>query len=97
MASERNVLIDPCGVARPPRYKLAERRETPNGGVLGLLDNGKTNVGLILKKVGEIAAGQLGFSRVVHFRKPGVAHPCPEKMLDEIKSQCAAVVNGIGD
>ncbi len=97
MASEQNVLIDPCGVARPPRYKLAERRENPKERTLGLLNNGKTNVGLILGKVGEIVAGQLGFSKVVHFRKPGVAHPCPDKMLDEIKSQCAAVVNGIGD
>jgi len=67
MVIEQNVLIDPCGVARPPRYWLAERREGPDERALGLLNNGKTNVRLILEKVGETVAEQLGFSKVVHF------------------------------
>ena len=37
MVIEQNDLIDPCGVARPPRYRLAERREGPDERALVVL------------------------------------------------------------
>lgn len=97
MARNSTYLVDPCGEAHPPRYRLAQRREIPRGAAVGLLDNGKTNVGLILKQVGHAVAERFGLSEVIHFRKPAVAHPCPEHMLLSLQSRCAAIINGVGD
>lgn len=89
--------INPCGVASPPRYTLAERRPIPRGATLGLLDNGKTNVALILEQVSSALIERFGFADVLHLRKPSVAHPCAEAQLQELQSRCAVVVNGVGD
>ena len=90
-------LINPCGVAAPPRYQLAVRQGIPAGSILGLLNNGKTNVGLILEQVAEALTQQFGFAEVLHIRKPGVAHPCPEPDLQALQERCTVIVNGVGD
>ena len=97
MTTSNVLLINPFGVAAPPRYQLAARREISAGSVLGLLNNGKTNVDIILEQVGAALKQQLGFAEVVHIRKPGVAHPCPENDLQALRARCTVVVNGVGD
>ena len=89
--------INPCGVASPPRHTLAERTPIPPGATLGLLDNGKTNAGLILEHVSSVLTERFGFADVLHLRKPSVAHPCSETQLQELRTRCAVVVNGVGD
>lgn len=90
-------VINPCGVAVPPRYALADRAPIPEGATLGLLDNGKTNVSLILRQIGSILTERFAFADTLHLRKPGVAHPCTEAQLEDLQAHCAVVVNGIGD
>ncbi len=90
-------LINPCGVASPPRYALAERTGIPQGATLGLLNNGKTNVDLILEQVSTILIERFGFADVLHLRKPSVANPCPEAQLQDLQTHCTVVVNGVGD
>lgn len=97
MSSSQTVLINPCGVALPPRYTLAARTGIRVGATLGLLDNGKTNVRLILDHIAAALQQRLGFADVLHIRKPGVAHPCPTESLQALASRCAVVVNGVGD
>lgn len=97
MANSETWLINPCGVASPPRYQLAQRQTVPEGAVLGLLNNGKTNAGVILDQIGDMLKQRFGFAEVVHIRKPGVAHPCPETLLNDLQTRCAVVVNGVGD
>ncbi len=97
MKENESLLIDPCGTAAPPNYTLAARRKIPNGAVLGILNNGKTNVGLILDQVGEGLVERFGFSEVLRVKKPAVSHPCPEDQLKELASRCAVVINGVGD
>jgi hypothetical protein len=89
--------INPCGVASPPRYTLAERMPIPQGATLGLLDNGKTNVSLILEQVSSALIERFGFTDVLHLRKLSVAHPCAEAQLQELQRRCTVVVNGVGD
>ena len=97
MPYSQTVLINPCGVALPPHYALAARKGIPAGATLGLLNNGKTNVRLILDHIATALQQRLGFADVLHIRKPGVAHPCPEEQLHTLASRCAVVVNGVGD
>ena len=89
--------VNPCGVATPPRYTLAERKTIPRGATLGLLDNGKTNVSLILEQVSNALIERFGFTDVIHLRKLSVAHPCAETQLQQLTARCAVVVNGVGD
>ena len=97
MVNGQTWLVNPCGVASPPRYELAQRHGVASGAVLGLLDNGKTNAGVILDEIGAALQQQYGFAEVIHMRKPGVAHPCPEALLEELRARCTVVVNGVGD
>lgn len=102
MANGQTWLVNPCGVAAPPRYHLAQRQTVSPGSnlggtVLGLLNNGKTNAGVILEEIGAALKQQYGFADVLHIRKPGVAHPCPEALLKELQARCTVVVNGVGD
>ena len=91
------MLVNPCGMAAPPQYALAARYPLPPKATLGLLDNGKTNAKLILDQIAEALVQQLEFVEVVHLRKPGVAHPCPDEQLQAFANQCTVVVNGVGD
>lgn len=102
MVNQQTWLVNPCGVASPPRYHLASRpsglpRAILGGTVLGLLDNGKTNAGIILDEIGKVLQKQYGFAEVIHIRKPGVAHPWPETLLNDLRARCTMVVNGVGD
>ena len=47
MTQGEQLLINPCGVASPPRYHLAPRASISSGATLGILNNGKTNVSLV--------------------------------------------------
>ncbi len=102
MVTHQTWLVNPCGVASPPRYQLAQRQSDASGAglsgtALGLLDNGKTNAGVILDEIGAALQQLYGFAEVIHIRKPGVAHPCPEALLQELRARCTVVVNGVGD
>lgn len=90
-------LVNPCGVASPPQYHLAARQRMLQGAALGLLNNGKTNVRVILESIAAALTRRFGFAEVVHVRKPSVAQPCPEDMLQALQARCAVVVNGVGD
>jgi hypothetical protein len=97
MNEDEHLLINPCGTASPPHYTLASRRKIPNGAVLGILNNGKANVGEILEQIGDGLIQRFGFSEVLHIQKPAVSHPCPEGSLKELTARCAVVINGVGD
>lgn len=97
MSKTQTLLINPCGVALPPRYALAPRKTISPGAVLGVLNNGKTNVHVILEHIAQALQQRFGFADVLYIRKPGVAYPCPEEQLHALASRCAVVVNGVGD
>ncbi len=97
MTQGEQLLINPCGVASPPRYHLAPRASIPPGATLGILNNGKTNVSLILEQI-EAGLGQsFHFADIVHIHKPAAALPCPEDALQTLQERCTIVVNGVGD
>ena len=97
MTTNDRLFVNPCGVAAPPRYQLANRATLPPQATLGLLDNGKNNVSLILEQVAEALMPHFGFAQVRHVRKPSIAHACPEDILQALQSGCTVVVNGVGD
>lgn len=97
MPTSQTLLINPCGTAAPPRYHLAARRALAPGATLGVLNNGKTNVRLILDQIAAALQARCQFGEIVHMRKPGVAHPCPEAQLQEFAARCDVVINGVGD
>jgi hypothetical protein len=97
MVEAQTWLINPCGVAMPPRYTMAPRTTLSPGAVLGVLNNGKTNVQVILECIAQALQQHFRFADVLYIRKPGVALPCPEEQLHALTSRCTVVVNGVGD
>jgi hypothetical protein len=64
--------------------------------LIGMLDNHKHNTGRILDHLETRLAAQFGDVRFVRVKKPEAGKPAPAAVLEQL-SECAAVVNGIGD
>jgi hypothetical protein len=91
-------ILDPTGEARQADISLSPRTAVREGGVIGLLDNGKANADLFLEAVGQ-ELRSLGYEthRVQKKEWPGPIGPAPDQVLDDLRRRCFAVVNAFGD
>ena len=76
---------------------LADRPSSLKGLRLGLLDNSKPNADQLLEAVLEELHDELEPVAVIRGRKPGAGVPGPEALLEELASQCDAVIVAVGD
>jgi hypothetical protein len=82
-------VVTPAAAMAPPLRSLA-------GKTIGLLDNGKVNVGGFLDHVEAILRAEHGVAAVLRRRKPNVSAPAPAELLAELVV-CDAVVSAVGD
>ncbi len=90
-------MLDPTSPPLPVDASMAERPDTLNGKVLGLLDNHKLNANNLLDDIEQLLSERYEFAEVVRSFKPDVSRPAPSGTLDEIIEQCDVVVTAIGD
>lgn len=93
----RMVVLDPTSAPLPVDAKLADRPDTLDGKVLGLLDNHKHNASSLLEAVQELLSQRYELAGVVRASKPDVSRPCPSEIIDELVESCDLVVTAIGD
>ena len=91
VVAERLQVLDPTVQAIPEDAVVAERPETLDGKVIGLLANGKINSEEILALTQEVLADRYEFAAVVARNKMNASRPCPEHIIDEL---CGAVRRG---
>ena len=89
-------VLDPTAGRRPAAGRPAPRLTALGGARVGLLDNGKVNVGRFLDHVEAILRAEHGVADVVRRRKPNMSAPAPPAMLAELAA-CDAVVSAVGD
>ena len=85
----------PVGEIRAAPESTVEPRESTEF-LIGLLDNHKHNTDRILDHLQARLAAQFTDVRFLRLRKPEAGKPAPAAVLEQL-SDCAAVVNGIGD
>lgn len=66
------------------------------GRTVGLLDNGKLNVGPLLDHVETLLRAGHGVTDVRRFGKPDASRPAPADVLREMQA-CDAVISAVGD
>lgn len=97
VTAERLRVLDPTVQPIPTEGVVADRPETLDGKVIGLLANGKLNSEEILALTQEVLADRYEFKGVVARNKRNASRPCPEEIIDELVEQCDVVITSSGD
>lgn len=97
VTAERLQVLDPTVQPIPSEGVVADRPETLDGKVIGLLANGKLNSEEILALTQEVLADRYEFKGVVARNKRNASRPCPEEIIDELVEQCDVVITSSGD
>ena len=97
VTAERLRVLDPTVQPIPAEGVVADRPETLDGKVIGLLANGKLNSEEILVLTQEVLADRYDFKGVVARNKRNASRPCPEEIIDELVEQCDVVITSSGD
>ncbi len=93
--AEKLIVLDPTQDAVVNRIERAARPKTFK--TVGLLDNGKTNSNVLLRKVGERLAQYYPEIIIKSYRKPDASRPAPPALLDQMAAECDVAIPGIGD
>jgi hypothetical protein len=90
-------VLNPVQEPLPQNGFLAQRPESLDGKVVGLLSNSKPNsdnlLTLVFDVLKDVAPGMKSFS----IDKRNASRPCPEDILNKIKIECDVVITASGD
>ena len=90
-------ILDPTSPPLPAEARVAERPDTLNGKVIGLLDNHKHNASELLDSIQEMLSERYEFANVVRRSKHDVSRPCPTDTIEELVKECDVVITAVGD
>ena len=88
-------VLTPVAERTVTRNTLAPRVADLSGLRIGLLDNGKPNVDLLLDQIQMRLSERFEITKIVHRRKNRVGFIAED--LDELAAQCDVVINGVAD
>ncbi|HBY95915.1 MAG: hypothetical protein M5U01_37015 [Ardenticatenaceae bacterium] len=88
-------VLTPVAVQPLARGELAARIADLTGLRVGLLDNGKPNVALLLDRIEAGLRERFALGHVIYRRK--IHGERPEGYIDELATHCDLVVNGVAD
>ena len=90
-------VLDPTVKPDVKDSNLANRPETLDGAVVGLLANGKKNSVEILKYVYDVISEEYDLKLSVEEDKGNASRPCPSEMLLGMAETCDVVITSNGD
>jgi hypothetical protein len=77
--------------------RLAPRLASLQGRKVGLIDNHKRNADVYLEELGRLLQEAYGVSRVVTYRKISQSLPTPDAVLNQLVSECEAIIHAVAD
>jgi hypothetical protein len=89
-------VLDPTVETAPSRAATMTRLTSLAGRTIGLLDNGKINVRVLLDHMERMLRTQYGVRDVIRLRKPDFSRPAPAPVLAAMQG-CDAVISAVGD
>jgi hypothetical protein len=91
-------LLDPTGAPRDsdPRAVLPVL-DTLAGKRIGLLDNSKTNAAALLERIGQTLIQDYRAATIVARTKRIYSRIAPPELIDDLTTNCDAVLTAIGD
>ena len=97
MTSETIEVLDPTVLPQKENTLLADRPETLNGSIVGLLANGKRNSEELLEHVYEILNEEHNLGVMIADNKGNASRPCPPELLQDMADKCDIVITASGD
>lgn len=97
MTSETIEVLDPTVSPQKESTLLADRPETLNGSIVGLLANGKRNSEELLEHVYEILNEEHNLGVMIADNKGNASRPCPPELLQDMADKCDIVITASGD
>ena len=76
---------------------LANRPESLDGSVIGLLANGKKNSEELLQYVCDTLSETFDIERSIAGNKGNASRPCPPDLLEERSESCDVIITASGD
>ena len=90
-------VLDPTVEPEVHSSFLADRPESLDGSVIGLLANGKKNSEELLQYICEILSETFDIERSVSDNKGNASRPCPSDLLEELSESCDVIITASGD
>jgi hypothetical protein len=91
------VVYNPASGPTAEKMGMAPRIENLQNGVLGVIDNGKTNSDTVLNRIVAKLAGRFSLQDVVTVKKHSVSHAIKDDAARMLAQKCNFVLAGIGD
>ena len=91
------IVYDPTSGPAAKKMVMAQRTETLQNGVLGVIDNGKPNSDTVLNQVVKGIQSRYPLNEVISIKKESVSHAVEDGAAKKLAGKCDFVVAGIGD
>ena len=91
------VVYNPTSGPTAEKMGMAPRIENLQNGVLGVIDNGKTNSDTVLNRIVTKLAERFSLEDVVTVKKHSVSHAIKDDAARMLAQTCNFVLAGIGD
>jgi hypothetical protein len=89
-------VLDPKVETAPAKAGATTGLTSLAGRTIGLLDNGKINVRVLLDHMERMLRAQYGVHEVIRLRKPDFSRPAPAPVLAAMQG-CDAIISAVGD
>lgn len=90
-------VLHPAAEDIAQKHSLAPRLRGLRGTTVGLIDNHKRNADVYLDGLASLLQERYGVSRVVTYRKVSQSLPTPAEVLDDLATQCDAIIHAVAD
>jgi hypothetical protein len=90
-------VYNPTSGPAASKMELSPRVKNLKGGVLGVIDNGKTNSDTVLNRIVSDLSVRYPFRDVVTVKKHSVSHAIKEDIAQMLAQKCDFVLAGVGD
>ena len=90
-------VLNPAAEGKVASRKLAPRPSNLKGATVGLIDNHKRNADVYLDELAKLLKESFGVAKVINYKKASQSIPSPEEVLDDLASQCQAIIHAVAD
>ena len=91
------IVLDPTARANVVERVMADRVQSLNGKVIGLLWNSKPNGDLLLHRVTELLCERFKVADVVKRQRRSTVMPAYEAVVDSLAEEADVVINAVAD
>lgn len=91
------IVYNPTSGPTAEKMRMAPRIENLQNGVLGVIDNGKTNSDTVLNRIVSNLAEHYPLEDVVTVKKHSVSHAIKDDAARMLAQKCNFILAGIGD